>query len=99
MLDAGVISSEQLSNIFSAKGYAFEVTDYKRVPGAKKGTTIDTWTINEDGSKSKKSSEYIEETEEIIVPIINGTSNIGHTLGILISEISKLNSKLFFLQY
>ena len=70
MLDAGVITSEQLQQVFRAKGYEYEVTDWKRVPGPTKGITR---TIYENGEK--KGTEYVEETEDILVPIINGQTS------------------------
>ena len=67
MLDAGVIAEEQLENLFRAKGYELNITDWKEIDGPEKTITQKTYV----GGK-KVSTKTIKESEKIKVPVING---------------------------
>ena len=71
MLDSGVISSEQLQQLFRAKGYELQITGWDEIDGPEK--TITRTTYDADGVKT--GSETIKESEKIKVPIINGDSS------------------------
>lgn len=67
MLDSGSITTEQMQEMFRAKGYELEITGWKDVPGPKK-----TFTQTIIDGEGKGTSKTWEENETIKVPIING---------------------------
>jgi hypothetical protein len=67
------MTEKQLEGMFRAKGFEFNVTGYKKVPGPKK--TI-TQTIKGGGFLGLSDKKIVtEEQEEIEVPIVNGDSS------------------------
>lgn len=68
MLDNGQITSKQLEEMFTAKGYTIEYDGWKEMPGTRKVVTyID---VDSNGKETNRRQEIQEET--IMVPIING---------------------------
>lgn len=79
MLDAGVITSEQLDKLFRAKGFELEVEAWDTIDGPIKTITRTTYP---EGKPDEAVTEVIEEKEKIKVPIINGRKPKGELSGV-----------------
>ena len=79
MLDAGVITSEQLDQLFRAKGFELEVEAWDTIDGPIKTITRTTYP---EGKPNEAVTEVIEEKEKIKVPIINGRKPKGELSGV-----------------
>lgn len=79
MLDAGVITSEQLDKLFRAKGFELEVEAWDTIDGPIKTITRTTYP---EGKPNEAITEVIEEKEKIKVPIINGRKPKGQLSGV-----------------
>ena len=102
MLDSGQMTSDELDALMRAKGFEIEYDGWKEVPGPSSRTRQDYYHA---GETTPYKTDYIETSETMMVPIINGqapdvgTQTVGNANSKATikksSSASAINSSIF----